>query len=140
MPIKIDDLDNGLGNVITGTGKLTGEEYCDILVKHLSQPVEKMKKYIYSISDFTEVTYITVTLEDVRMIAQKSLEIAKFNPDITVAICTNEMVATLLAEMYEVLVDESSWHVNLFQTREELDKWLQETINKKYLKHNCSFK
>ncbi len=139
MPILIDDLDNGLGNVITGTGRITGEEYCHVLTQHLAQPVEKIKRYIYSIIDFTEATYVTVTLEDVRSIAEKSLEIAKINPAVTVAITTNEEISLLLAEMWQLLVDESSWDVNVFTNREDLDRWLSEILSKKYKKYQLSF-
>ena len=139
MPIKIDDLDNGLGNVITGTGQITGEEFVDILTKHLAQSIEKLEKYIYSIVDFTEATYVTVTLEDVRMIAEKSLENAKINPDLTVTIATNEEISSLLAEMWQLLVDESSWDVNVFTNREELDQWLSQDLSKKYKKHQLNF-
>ena len=139
MSMKIDDLDNGLGNVITGAGRITGEEFCEVLDRHFSQPVEKFKKYIYSIVDFTEATYVTVSLEDVRLIAEKSLEVAKENPDITVAIATNEEISSLLAEMWELLVDESSWTVNVFKNMDELDQWLKPFLLKKHKKQQLSY-
>lgn len=139
MPIKIDDLDNGLGNLITGTGRITGEEYVNVLTQHFAQPIEKLKKYLYSIVDFSEASYVTVTLEDVRIIAAKSLENAKINPNVTVAIVTNEDISTILAEMWQLLVDETSWDTSIFKNREELDRWLSQSLSNKYKKHQLTF-
>jgi len=137
--MKIDDLDNGLGNIITGAGRITGEEFCTTLDKHFSQPIEKFNKYIYSIVDVTEATYVTVSLEDIRLIAEKSLEIAKQNPDITVAIATNGEVSSILAEIWELLVDESSWNVSVFDNMSELEQWLKPLLLKKYRKYQLSY-
>jgi hypothetical protein len=139
VPIKINDLDNGRGNIIVGTGGITGEEYCDVMEKHLSQPIDKLKKYIYSIVDISEASYVTVSLEDIRIIAAKSLEVAKLNPDVTIGISVNEEISSLLAEMWELLVDESSWNVNIFRSREELDQWLSQSLSKKHKKLKLSF-
>lgn len=139
MPITITDLDNGLGNIIKGTGKVTGEEYCDVLNDHLSQPAEKMKRYIYSIADFTETAYVTVTLENVRTIAQKSLEIAALNPDVTVVITANEEVSLLLAELWQLFIEESGWDIHIFKSREELDDWMTHVFAEKCKKHRLSF-
>ncbi len=132
MPIRIDDLDDGLGKIVTGTGKITGEEFVGALTEHFSQPVEKLKKYIYSIVDFTEARNVTITLDDLHIIVAKTLENAKINPDMTVVIATNEVVSSLLAEMWQLLIDESGWDVNIFTNREELQQWLSEALSTKY--------
>jgi hypothetical protein len=46
MPIGIKDLDGGTGNIISGNGGLTSEQYITVLEAHLSQDKGKSKRKI----------------------------------------------------------------------------------------------
>jgi hypothetical protein len=45
MPVEIRDTNGGLGNIITGQGIISEEEYVDVLKAHLTQDEEKFKQY-----------------------------------------------------------------------------------------------
>ncbi len=135
----MDDLDKGLGTLIKGTDRVTGEEFVDVLTQHFDQPIDKLIKYTYSIVDFTEATYVTITLDDVKIIAQKSLENAKINPGVTVAIVTGEDVSSILAELWQLFLNLSSWNIKIFNNKEELEPWLKESLLKKHPEHQYTF-
>ena len=132
MPITIHELDNGWGNVIIAEGFITSEEYDTVLTEHLSKPHEVLKKYYYSIIDATAVTKVSVELKYIKKIASHSLEVAKINPDVLVVTATNNDIAFNIARMWAFLTSLSSWNVQVFRSREDLDKWLVMTMKDKY--------
>lgn len=124
MPVTIHELDNGLGNVIIIDGVITSEEYDIALTDHLSKPEEIQKKYQYSIIDATQVTKVSVEIKYVKKIAMHSLEVAKINPNIFIVFAVHNAIAFNLARLWAFITSGSSWNVQVFRSREELDKWL----------------
>jgi len=124
MPITIHELDNGWGNVIRYEGVVTSEEYDTALTEHLSKPQEVLKKYYYSISDATQVTKISIELKHIKNIASLSREVAKINPNVLVVIATHNETAFNVARMWAFISNLSSWNIQVFRSRQELDKWL----------------
>ena len=128
MPIKITDLDNGLGVLIKGTDIITAEQYLEEISKHLSQPEEKFKKYIYSISDYIEVSGSNINLGNIHKIASQSIKAAKKNPGAIVGIVVNSEKLYGMAKIWSALSKLTGWKINVFREREELNKWLNKEI------------
>jgi len=132
MSIIIHELDNGWGNVILFEGEVTSEEYDMALTEHLSKSEEVLKKYYYSIIDGTQVTKISIELKYIKKVALKCLEITKINPDVIVVIATNNAIAFNLARVWSFFTSDSSWNIQVFRNRDELDKWLLMKMKDKY--------
>ena len=125
MPITVHtNLDNGLGAIVKMEGVVTSEEYDLAMTEYLSLPEQILKKHYYSITDATQVDKISVELKYIKKIAGECLELVKINPDVIVVIATNNTIAFNLARLWSFFTSESSWNVQVFRTREELDKWL----------------
>jgi hypothetical protein len=124
MPATTQNLDNGRGVIIKLEGHVTGEEYDGVLIEHLTQSEDILKKYYYSITDATQVTEISVDIQNIKKIVSHCLEAAKINPDVIIVIATNSSIAFSLARIWAFLASASKWNIQVFRTREELDKWL----------------
>jgi len=124
MPVYVKDLDDGLGNVIIGTGVITNEEYDTALTKHLSQPSEKFKKYIYSIVDFTTTTHLNVHMSYFIKNAKRCIEVSRINPNVLVALVTHNNLYFIIGRTWGLLASGTGWNIQIFRTRKELDTWL----------------
>lgn len=132
MPIEINDLDNGLGNLIEGRGFVTRQEYIDALSKHLKQDQEKLKRYRYSISDYTAVTDFDVRTEDITYVMGLSEEVAGVNPDVIVAIVADKDLLFGLSRMFQLRLDATNWELMVFRKREEANAWIRKRVKEKY--------
>ena len=131
MPVNVTELDDGLGNLIKGEGHVSGEEFFNALSKHVSKPEEQLKKYIYSISDYTEITGSDVALDYLYKSALIMNDFSKINPNIIITIAASDNVAYNLAKLWSFLANSTGWNVGVFKTRKELNGWLEEKLNKK---------
>ena len=131
MPVKITELDDGLGNLINGEGHVTGQEFFNALSEHASKPEEQLKKYIYSISDYTEITGSDVALDYLYKSALVMNDFSKINPDILIVIAATDNIAYNLAKLWSFIANTTGWHVSVFKTRRDLNNWLDEKLNKK---------
>lgn len=131
MPVNITELDDGLGNLIKGEGHVTGKEFFNALSEHASKPEEQLKKYIYSISDYTAITGSDVALDYLYKSALVMNDFSKINPDIFIVIAASDNIAYNLAKLWSFIANTTGWHVGVFKTRKDLNNWLEEKLNKK---------
>lgn len=131
MPVIVTELDDGFGNLIKGEGHVTGIEFFNALSEHASKPEEQLKKYIYSISDYTEITGSDVALEYLYKSALVMNDFSKINPDILIVIAATDHIAYNLAKLWSFIANTTGWHVSVFKTRKDLNVWLEENINQK---------
>lgn len=132
MAIEIKDLDGGFGNLISVHGVLTGEEYLDAIKKHLSQDAEKFKKYRYSLCDYTNVTQMEISSNDINIVAELSKKASEVNPKVFVALIADKDVAFGLSRMWEILFGEKNWEVMVFRTREDAEAWIRLKVKEKF--------
>jgi deoxyhypusine synthase len=133
MPIEFVNQDEGRGNIIIGSGILTGKEYIEAFKRHLEQGKEKLKKHRYSLTDLTSVTKIegfpnSVIKESVLLCEQ----MAQINADIVVATAAEKTIMFGLSRMWEILMDETTWDIMVFNTRDAAEKWIKETVKNKF--------
>lgn len=132
MTITIYELDNGLGNLIYGEGELTAEEYYHETMQHLSKPEAQLKKYIYSIVDYTQVTHAQIGLNYITKIAKKAIEVSKINPEVIVVLAASNNIVYGLAKIWCSLAKMTGWNMNVFKTREKADSWIQNKVKEKH--------
>jgi len=132
MPIEIKDLDNGLGNIITGQGIVTEEELVDALKQLLTQDKDKFRKYRYSLTDYTAVKKIEISTEKVRQIAEFCVRSSIANSKAIVAVVANQDLIYGMARMWEIMSDKAKWETMVFKNREEAEAWIKERAKQKY--------
>jgi hypothetical protein len=114
MPVEIKDLDDGLGTFIRGWGIVTEKELINALKKHLAQDKDKIKKYRYSLSDYSAITKAEISTETVKLRADILLSAANINPDIIVATVATEDYLYGLSRMGEILRSKANWEEMVF--------------------------
>lgn len=139
MPVIITELDGGLGNLIKGEGLVTGEELYNALSEHAAKPEAQLKKYIYSISDFTEITGSSVGLPYLYKAALIMDDFASVNKNILIGIVASDSVAYNLAKLYSYVARLTGWKFGVFRKRDDLDYWLHENLGDKTQKLDLKF-
>ena len=132
MPVKFADTADGVGNLTTATGTLTGEEHIAALEAHLSQPEEDLRRYRYSLIDLTAVTELKVPTEDVHTVARMCQAAAAINPDVIVAVAAERDIGFGLSRMFEILVDTTDWETMVFRTREAAEEWIRNRVRERF--------
>ena len=140
MPIEIIDLDEGRGNVIIGSGILTGEEYIDELKGHLAQDEEKLKSYLYSLTDYTAVTMVEEAPTSVIRLSSELCKRAEaINPDVIVAIVADNDLLFGLSRMWEILMDTTGWETKVFKARETAEMWIAKRLKERFGAEHLAF-
>ncbi|MBW1849738.1 MAG: hypothetical protein JRJ27_22050 [Deltaproteobacteria bacterium] len=140
MPIEIKDWDRGLGLFIRGWEVTIEGELVDKLQKHLMQDKEKLKRYRYSLSDYTAITKTDISTATVESTADFLLSVADINPDVIAATVANQDVLFGLSRMGEILRDKASWEEMVFRNMEDAKNWIQKRVKEKYGIETLTFK
>lgn len=132
MPFEVRDSDDGVGTIITGSGVVTEIEYVDTLKKHLTQNKANLKRYKYSLADYTAVTDVAVSYDAIKMIADLCIRTSIDNPGVVVAVVSNQALTYGLSRMSQMLMDETGWEHMVFHNREEAESWIKERVREKH--------
>ena len=139
MPIEIRDLDDGLGVLIKGTGYLTGKEYHSAVLEHLAKPHERLEKYLYTISDYTEVEKFDINLSYIREIAYECINISKINKHVILAFATHDVILYGILNFFVGLAKLTRWNMTVFKNRADMDKWLRIKLKEKFGQDDFKF-
>jgi hypothetical protein len=132
MPLEVISLDGGIGNTIVGQGKVTEQEYVEVMTKHLTQDEDKFRKYRYSLSDYTAVTGLEVPTSAIKKMMQLARVSAATNPAAIVAIVANQDLVFGLSRMSEILLDATEWEISVFRSRDEAEEWIRRRVNARF--------
>lgn len=128
MPITITQLDNGYGNLIKGEGIVTGQEFYTAMKELAEKPDEQLKKYRYSISDYTEITDSNVELPFLYKGALVMDDFSGKNKNILIGVAASDPIAYSLAKLYSHIAKLTGWEFGVFRKRDYLDEWLIEKL------------
>jgi transcriptional regulator len=133
MPISIQDLDDGLGNIITGWGIITEEEYISFNKKHLTQNKDKLKKEKYSIIDYSAVIKIEVTRKAVEEVSDLCRKLSvDINPGAILAAIVNSDPVYSMSMLWDMLMINTDWEYMAFRSREDAEAWVKERVKEKF--------
>ena len=127
MPITVQSTDGGLGFIMKGEGVVTGQEIFDGVVERFSSEA-KIRKYVYGMSDYTEVQRINMSNAEVILVAEKDKQVATINRSLVIAIAAPQDIIFGLSRMFEAYAQETGWDINVFRTRQEAQKWILEKL------------
>jgi hypothetical protein len=132
MPVEITDIDGGRGVRITGTGIVTGDEYLDVHRQHLTEDPVRFREYRHSLSDYRGATKIEIPTPAIHEVARLCREAAEVNPEIVVALLVETDLAFGLSRMWQALVDEVPWEVQVFRRADEAREWIVDRVRTRW--------
>ena len=139
MPIEITDTDSGIGNIILGSGIITGGQYINAMTAHLSQDESKLIRYKYSLCDFSKTAEAGVTIDNIEHIVKLCRKAADINTDAVVALVGEKDGVFNLAKTWQFLFGDSNWEVQVFRSRENAEAWIKARIQEKHGIDDLSF-
>jgi hypothetical protein len=131
MPIFVKITDGGLGFIMKGEGIITGQELLDA-VSYRFASEERIKNYVYGISDYTEVTDSQISSAEVKIVAERDKKVAAINPNLVIAIAAPKDVMFGLSRMFQVYAEETGWDITVYRNLEEAQSKIREKIKEKY--------
>lgn len=132
MPIEVTDLDNGRGNLISGKGIVTEEEYVSTLTAHLTQDRNKFKKYLYSHSDFTDVTQANISNKAIAQIVELCKMASEVNQTVIVSFVASTDHIYGLSRMTQAMMACTGWEHEVFRNKENAVVWLKQRVKDKH--------
>lgn len=130
MPIDIHFADNRSGVVLIGSGSIVSKEFTETLVAFLEKEKQDLAAVRYWYSDYSQATPFDVTIPDLRRLADASLELARVNTTLIVAICASDKLVFGLSRMWEIFVDKAGWNIQVFGDQNSAKAWLCKMVEK----------
>jgi hypothetical protein len=132
MPIKLNNLDNGLGIEFLGEGVVTGQDIILANKKVLSSK-EKIERSKYCIINFAKATDVDIATPEVDTIAAQDREIAKHRPDYIVGVVAQGDLEFGVSRMWEVIAQTKGiqWETMVFKDRKDVEQWIKNIVKEK---------
>ncbi len=124
MPYTMSFTNDGKGVLRKGMGVLKGQEIIDGGLALLAEE-DRLRGLAYGRIDFTEVTSIQITPEDIQRIADTNKRMAKLNPHVVVVIIAPGDAIFGMARMWETVAESTGWKTTVVRTAAEADTWLE---------------
>ena len=131
MPIEIQDLDEGMGNIIVTRGMVTDRELIDYLKPHLTHETDRFINYRYILMDHTDLTKLDISDDTVESIAGLIADISSDHPDIIAAMVAyvtvgaNIELVGRISKLHELFIYPSNWETMIFRTRGKAVRWIK---------------
>jgi len=94
-----------------------------------SRDQERARKLRYGLVDFSEVTDMKVTPDDIRRIVEANRKTAVLTPGAIVAIIAPSELPYALSRLWHTLSDDLGWQANVFHTRQDAIGWLRNHLD-----------
>ena len=130
MPMRIEELDDGRGVQVVGSGDLGDREYYGAVAAHLG--AEDVGKYRYSFADFTAVDSAHVTSHSVQRVADLAVGAERVRSDIVIALVADHDLTFGLSRMWQMFAERTGWTIKVFRDRPEAEAWLRDEVAKRW--------
>jgi hypothetical protein len=124
MPYTMDFTKDGKGVLRKGLGVLKGQEIIEGGLALLAEE-RRLRGLTYGRADFTEVTSIEITPDDIHRIADTNKRMAKLNPNVVVVVIAPGDAMFGMSRMWETLAETTGWKTKVVRTAAEADAWLE---------------
>lgn len=114
-----------MGIVQTGTGLVTGAELL-AACRSTTQLLQNTENFHYEFIDFTWVTEMQITPEDLEQIVAQDRFAATFRPDAVVVIVAPRDDVFEIGKQSERLVQDIGWNTHISRDRSEALAWLRQ--------------
>jgi hypothetical protein len=127
MPYTDERLDDGRGVLRLWTGAVAASDVVVANADYLTR--EDWTKLEYLIADFSGVTELQATTEDIRKIAIAEARIATLIPNLVIAVVAPMDYIFGMARMWEVFTEQTGWIRRVFRSRPEADAWVHGSMD-----------
>jgi hypothetical protein len=128
MPYVGELINEGTGFLWIGRGVITGQELIQGGESELSlAPIPE--KITHSLVDFTQVTDIEVTIDQVLKVGEIDKETAKIIKNLFMAIVVPTHLMKFLSDVYTDLNSPKGWTIQTFKTRKDAEAWLASVVS-----------
>ena len=131
MPVEITDYDDGRGVVIYGSGVI-GDQDRDKMFTHFAQGAEKLRRYLWTLSDFGDATGSEISPGTFRTVAAMSLDATSLGAQSVVAFVGTSDVVYGLSKVFEGMIAQTERAMEVFRTRAEAVAWIRSVVGDEY--------
>lgn len=128
MPYKIDYLEDSGGVITTYWGELTEAEFVECTEAKFTT-LDQRVKYRYSISDFTAVTKLSISVDLLKSNALMSGYALDSIKDGYMAVVVNSDLIYGLGRQWKASTGNLDDRVAIFRSREEAEDWIEEKLS-----------
>jgi len=127
MPYTTVYVDNGKGLHKTGSGVITASEiFARAMQESRDEPRARMLRY--GLVDFSEVTEMKITPNDIRQVVEMNRNLAALTPGALVAIVAPTPLPYAMARLWHTFSDDLGWKAFVFHNRPDAIAWLRKEI------------
>jgi hypothetical protein len=124
MPINAKFTDNDTGLIRTGNGVVAD---FDIMQAH-SIDDDQLSKLRYWILDLTPAEKLSVTMDFMKNVADKTSGHAKVNPNLIIAVSVDQKVHHALVTLVNNLICKSALRIGIYDTLGEAKEWITKEL------------
>ena len=124
MPMTLKYIKNG-GVLLKGEGVVTGMDIMQANDTIYNSP-EEIQKIKYQLCDYTNVSELNVSSEELKRLAAQDKRAAKINPHMFLALVGEKDLVYGLIRMWEAYVDISPLESMAFRNIKDAEKWIEE--------------
>jgi hypothetical protein len=129
MPLSITYIEDG-GIMVKAESVLTGSQIIEVNDVIYESP-EKIRKILYQIGDFTDVSELSISSAEVERLATQDREAFKINPNMFIALVAKKDFIFGLARMWEGLAYKPPFETMVFREMDDAQEWITEKLQKK---------
>jgi hypothetical protein len=127
VPYFTEFVDHGTGIVRTGVGTVTGAEVIEA-VRSTARWIGEPSRISHGLVDFSKTTAFEVSTEQVQVIAELDHQNATALLHLVFAVVAPTDLIYGSARMYEALMNNPEWSVEVFRTVESAKAWVKRQV------------
>ncbi len=124
VPLSIEIQEDGVTVHLVASGSITGRELVEANEAFFGASLESFRRCRFWISDYSAADLAEVDGPSLRRVSEISLDAARSNPDLAVAIVAGADLAFGFARMWEAFSSETGWRVRVVRGPEEAQRWI----------------
>ena len=120
---------DGAGVLHLGRGAVTGAEIL-AAESQKANVIDRLTKLKHVLIDFSEVTSLDVSSDDVQQLVSINKEEARLLQVVFVAVAAPSDLAYGISRMYAGYLQIPEWVIQVFRSRIEAENWLEQSLKK----------
>ena len=124
VPLSIEIQEDGVTVHLVASGSVSGRELVEANEAFFGSSREPFRRCRFWISDYSAADLGEVDGPSLRRVSEISLDAARSNPDLVVAIIAGADLSFGFARMWEAFSSETGWRVRVVRSPEEARRWI----------------
>lgn len=128
MPVSIQFTPDAMGIVVVGTGVVSVAEVLDAYEAYLRNHRAEFASARYLFADYSQMTSGGLVISDVKRLAEFSLDAARANRRLIVAVCAPSDLIFAASRMWAVLIRVAGWKTDVSRDRASALSYIQQQV------------